>query len=95
MNTVEDIYGKEIDSIVERVHNCYKNLQGSKIKFTDDMVLLIKLDLIDHSDYRVSEIYDIKDLSPVTKRYLKECKKRLDKYDPTDIKNNLKQMDLV
>lgn len=82
-------------SLQKRVENCYKNLDKKDLKFTDDMVVLIEMDFIDHFECKLSEIENKEDLNPITKRYLDECKKRLNKYDPTDVRVNLRKMDLI
>lgn len=84
----------ELNNIHKRVEKCYKRLKQSSVKFTEDMITLIKLDFISHYDCKLSEINSIKDLSPVTQRYLQECNKKLKNYNPINVKQNLKEMNL-
>ena len=89
------IYTSEIYDIHNRIGKCYENLKKKNLKFTDDMIALIQLDFLDHYDYRINELNSIADLSPVTKRYLEECQKKLSSFDPLSIKQNLQKMDLI
>lgn len=91
----DGIYTSEINDIHKRVGKCYENLRKKNIKFTKDMITLIQLDFLDHYDYRINEIGNITDLSPVTKRYLEECQSKLTNFDPLNIKQNLQKMDLI
>lgn len=81
-------------SIKARVAECYNNLQRADMKFTDDMVILAKLDLIDHFDCTLKQLKDRKDLSPVTQRYLKECK-HLKDFNPMNVRENLQKIGLI
>lgn len=93
MSDVEDT--RRLEDIHNRVKNCYEVLEQDDIKFTDDMVTLIKLDFIEHSNCKVRDINKIETLSPITKRYLQECDGRLDNFNPIEVKQNLQKMDLL
>ena len=91
----DNLYGSEIVDIHKRVKKCYDNLEKSDLKFTKDMITLINLDFIDHSESKITDIKNAIDLSPVTKRYIDECDKQLGTYNILDIRQNLEKMNLI
>lgn len=94
-NLDDDLYDINTRSACKKVRESYKNLNKTELKFTQTMISLIKIDLIEHCDCTQAQLEKLDDLSPVTKTYIKKCKSELKNYNIIDITENLTKLNLL
>ena len=76
----------------------YNIVSGSnidKLKFDEHTILQIKLNLMAHSNYTVKQLHKSNRLTGITKWYLAKCNELLVNYDPVNIEQNLKKMNII